>query len=100
MSRTGSAFGAQARFARERVSGLEREARTFTRVGDAGSPVTFRFCARCGSTVWWEIDALPGFVAVALGAFAEPSFAQPTVSVYEARRHPWVTIEGAVEHLD
>ena len=98
--RTGSAFGAQARFARERVSGLEREASTFTRVGDAGSHITFRFCARCGSTVWWEIDALPGFVAVALGAFAEPSFAQPTVSVYEDRRHPWVTIDGAVEHLD
>lgn len=99
--RTGSAFGAQARFARESVSGLEREASTFTRVGDAGGHVTFRFCARCGSTVWWEIDALPGFVAVALGAFAEPSFApQPTVSVYEERRHPWVTIDGAVEHLD
>lgn len=98
--RTGSAFGAQARFPRERVAGLEREARTFTRLGDAGGRVTFRFCARCGTTVWWEIDALPGFVAVALGAFADPTFAQPTVSIYEARQHAWVSLAEPIEHHD
>lgn len=97
--RTGSAFGAQARFAREQVSGLDGPARTFTRIGDAGSRVTHRFCAQCGSTVWWEIDALPGFVAVALGALADPSLA-PTISIYEERRFAWVGIEGDVEHLE
>jgi hypothetical protein len=42
------------------------------------------------------------FIAVALGAFADPSFPAPKVSVYDTRRHAWVTkLEGeGVEHWD
>lgn len=96
--RTGSAFGVQARFAREAVA-LHGDARTYTRVADSGNSVTFHFCPSCGSTVWWELEALPGFVGVAVGAFADPAFPGPTVSIYEARRHTWVEVSG-VEHLD
>ena len=98
--RTGSAFGVQARFARERVSIDGRDAQ-WTRVGDSGGRATFHFCPLCGSTVFWEIDRLDGFVAVAVGAFADPSFPPPTVSIYETRQHPWSRMPGlAVEHLD
>lgn len=96
--RTGSAFGVQARFARADVT-FHGEARAYTRVADSGTGVTFHFCGSCGSTVWWELGALPGFVAVAVGAFADPAFPGPTVSIYEARSHSWSTI-GGVEHLD
>jgi hypothetical protein len=30
-----------------------------------------------------------GFVSVAVGAFADPGFPPPLVSVYEERQHPW-----------
>lgn len=86
--RTGSAFGYQARFPREQVTffGAGTE---FVRTGDSGGRATFRFCPTCGSTVFWEADAIPGFVTVAVGAFADPGFMAPKVSVYESRRHAW-----------
>ncbi len=98
--RTGSVFGVQARFASEQIR-VEGRASAYTRVADSGNRVTFRFCPDCGSTLCWELEALPGFVAVAVGAFADPGFPAPRVEVYEARRHPWVDMPAlAVEHFD
>ena len=31
-------------------------------------------------------------VSVAVGAFADPGFPPPKVSVYDSRRHPWVRL--------
>ena len=59
-------------------------------VGDEGGQARFRFCPECGSTVYWDNSGGEGLVAVAVGAFADPGFPPPTVSVYGARRHPWV----------
>jgi hypothetical protein len=51
--------------------------------------------------VYWTIDKLPGFTLVAVGAFADPTFAAPTVSVYGARRHPWSAMPALhAEELD
>ena len=86
--RTGSVFGTQARFPREAVT-IEGHATQWTRLGDSGEPATFNFCPVCGSTVYWDLTGGSGFVAVAVGAFADPSFPPPRVSVYEERRHPW-----------
>ena len=86
--RTGSAFGVQARYPKQQVS-VRGESAVFERTGDGGGLASFHFCPRCGSTVYWELDGLAGFVAVAVGAFADPSFPAPQVSIYEARRHAW-----------
>lgn len=99
--RTGSAFGVQARFAREQVVSTEGRASEWTRTGDAGGRATFRFCPTCGATVWWTLDALEGFVAVAVGAFADPTFPPPKIAVYEARRHAWAVMSGLeLDHFD
>ena len=37
---------------------------------------------------------------VALGAFADPYFATPTVSVWEERQHEWVEIASEMEHYE
>lgn len=97
--RTGSPFGQQARWPAENVK-IEGLATTFVRMGDAGSTITFRFCSLCGSTVYYDIDAMPGVIAVPVGAFADPSFPAPTFSVYEARAHGWVKVPEAIEHMD
>jgi hypothetical protein len=97
--RTGSAFGVQARWPAERVR-VEGRASEWVRIGDEGSEITFRFCPTCGATVYYDLDAMPGSVAVAVGAFADPSFPAPTFSVYEARKHAWLTLPDGVEHMD
>ena len=98
--RTGSAFGVQARFAREQVTFFGAAAE-FVRTGDSGGRATFRFCPTCGSTVYWELDGVPDVVAVAVGAFADPAFMAPKVSVYEVRRHAWALAPDLdIEHID
>ncbi len=97
--RTGSVFGAQARFAADAVA-IEGQGREYVRVGESGHAARFQFCAECGATVFWQSDALPGFITVAVGAFADPDFPPPHVSVYEERRHAWLCLPDGMEHLD
>jgi hypothetical protein len=87
--RTGSVFGAQARFALEAVA-VKGHSTAFARTADSGEVLTFHFCPVCGSTVHYTNSGLPGFVGIPVGAFADPQFAQPTFSVYERSMHAWV----------
>jgi hypothetical protein len=96
--RTGSVFGAQARFAAGAVS-VQGLSRTFVRVGDEGSRCSFQFCPECGATLLYTAEGLEGFVAIPVGAFADPTFPGPAVSVYEERMHPWVAMPADIEHL-
>ena len=96
--RTGSVFGAQARF-RTSATEIKGESREYVRVGDEGNRVAFHFCPHCGSTVYWGFKGHEEFVVVAVGAFAEPGFPAPTVSVYEIRKHAWVGTPAQIEHL-
>lgn len=95
--RTGSAFGYQARFplAQVRVSGVST---AFERVGDEGSKATFHFCPKCGATLYYLNEGLDDTLAIPVGAFADPQFPAPKVSVYEERMHAWVKVPDA-EHL-
>jgi hypothetical protein len=96
--RSGSAFAAQARWPHEQAQ-ISGEFREWVRISDAGNKATFRFCPTCGSTVYYEISAMPDAIAVAVGAFADPNFPPPLYSVYEDRQHAWVKVETD-EHYD
>ena len=91
--RTGSVFAVQARFPRDAVM-IEGRWSQWARQGDSGGSATFHFCPVCGSTVYWEMTGVPNFIAVAVGAFADPAFPPPRVSVYEERQHPWTLAIG------
>jgi hypothetical protein len=98
--RSGSVFAAQARWRNDRIV-LAGESRTYARTGDSGGRAVFHFCPECGSTVYYRMVDIPDVVAVAVGAFADPAFPAPRVSVYEERKHAWVTVPGDdVEHYD
>jgi hypothetical protein len=97
--RTGSTFGAQARFPRDKVR-TEGRSTQYVRTADSGNRITFHFCPECGATVYYVLGNAPEVIAVPVGAFADPSFPAPRVSVYEARRHPWTGLPRDVEHFD
>jgi hypothetical protein len=97
--RTGSTYGVQARFPREKVT-IEGRSTEYLRIGDEGGRATFHFCPECGATVYYYIDDLPDVIAIPVGAFADPAFPAPRVSVYEARKHAWVGIPADAEHID
>ena len=91
-------FGAQARFPKDAVS-FSGTSTEFVRTGDEGTKATFRFCPHCGTTVYYTMSAVEDAVAIPVGAFADPSFPAPTISVYEERMHGWVQMPGGIEHM-
>jgi len=98
--RTGSPFSLQARWpiARVKIVGTASE---YVRTGDEGTKATFRFCATCGTTIYFTNEGMPDMIAVPVGAFCDPTFPPPQFSVYSSRRHPWIAITGiAIEELE
>jgi len=89
--RTGSTFAQLAAFdAPFEVIGRASE---YLRTGDAGATFRFRFCPVCGTNLFHtEEGENERSVGVAVGAFADPSFPAPQVSIYDSRRHPWVRL--------
>jgi len=96
--RTGSPFAQQARFRCADVT-VSGSASVYTLAGDSGAQARFHFCPRCGATVYYEADALPGLISIPVGAFADPGFPAPTVSVYEERMHGWVVPPPGAERI-
>jgi hypothetical protein len=97
--RTGSVFGVQARFPLGRVFIAGRHT-DYLRVADHGEDRRYHFCPECGATVFYTTASAPELVAVPVGAFADPSFPPPTISVYESRKHPWVGLPDGIAHED
>ena len=89
--RTGAVLSNQARFRREQIT-FAGKSTAWTRKAESGNALTFHFCPTCGATVYWEGEGFPGYVAIAIGTFADPSFPPPTIAVWEESRHPWVTL--------
>ena len=98
--RTGAVISNQARFRREQVT-FAGNATTWMRTAESGNAITFHFCPTCGSTVYWEGEGFPRYVAVAIGNFADPNFPAPTIAVWEELRHPWILLpaESAAQAL-
>lgn len=97
--RTGSVFGVQARFPKNEID-VQGKSSSFTRSGDSGKNISFRFCPRCGSTVYFTLENLPDVIAIPVGAFADPDFPEPEISFYESSRHAWVTLPNGAERFD
>src|ERR1700745_1920730 len=96
--RTGSVFAALASFkAPFRFSGTATE---YVRTGDQGARFIFRFCPVCGTTVFHTEEGYDDSVSVAVGAFADPGFPAPQVSVYDCRRPPWVQLPLGTRAFD
>ena len=96
--RTGSVFGAQARFQRSKVR-IKGAGKDFVRIGDEGTKATFTFCPDCGATVYYVMAGHDEAIAIPVGAFADPNFPPPSFSVYEERMHGWVAMPEDIEHM-
>jgi hypothetical protein len=59
-----------------------------------------RATVRGGATVFYQNDRHPDVYAIPVGAFADPGFPAPERSVWEERRHAWVTMPDGIEHID
>jgi hypothetical protein len=90
--RTGSAFSVAVFYQRDMLKVQRGATNSFERASARGFAVKFHFCIRCGSNIYWEPRRTPELVGVALGAFADPNFPQPTQSVWTKDKHVWLVI--------
>ena len=95
--RTGSVFASQARFPRDTVT-ISGQGTEYVRLGDEGGRITFTFCPICGATVFYVSEGPDDLIAIPVGAVADPTFPPPVFSVYEERKHGWVTMPEDMEH--
>ncbi|HKQ16285.1 MAG TPA: GFA family protein [Steroidobacteraceae bacterium] len=70
------------------------------RVGDQGAKFLFRFCPVCGTIVFHTEVGYDKSVSVAVGAFADPQFPAPGVSVYDCRRQSWVHLPEGITKFE
>ncbi|QDP19311.1 GFA family protein [Sphingomonas xanthus] len=97
--RSGSAFAAQVRFADTQVT-IEGQSKAFQLASDSGNSATFHFCPDCGTEVFYVNNGkFDEQVAIPLWTFADPHAFAPAFSVWEVRKHGWVTVSAA-EHRD
>lgn len=97
--RTGSVFGVQARFIKQDVI-LDGDVVSYTRISDDGNEVRYEFCPACGTTMRLALSAAPEIIVIPIGLFGDKEFHNPTVSVYEERKHGWVSFECTMEHIN
>jgi hypothetical protein len=96
--RTGSMHGFNAYFRKDQVR-IAGESSRFTREAQDGRRLTNHFCPRCGTTAYWEADAFPGVLGVAVGIFGEQRFPAPQYSVWDERMHHWVRLPESIPHF-
>ncbi len=71
--RTGSSYGYQSRFPAQSVT-ISGQSKQFIRHSDEDAEIP-------------------------VGAFADPAFPRPQVSVWEERKHGWVVVPDEAEHI-
>lgn len=93
--RTSSAFNLGAWFDKINVK-ISGPTKTYSRVEHDGVETTYYFCRNCGTSMYWDMPDNVEAMAVAVGAFADPDFPQPTVSFYERNRFSWVKVPETI----
>ena len=96
--RSGAPLTSNAYFRKADVQ-LEGKYNAYSRTTSSGRTAHNYFCPNCGTTVCWMLDIRPDYYGVAIGAFNDPRFAAPTVSVWESSKYGWVSLPPGIEHF-
>jgi len=87
--RTGNVFQVSAWFFEDQIVSRTGKPRVFN-ASENSVGVDYTFCERCGSTVYWPINPIPGIYGVAVGCFADEEFPAPNFELNQKYRHPWI----------
>lgn len=91
--RTGSAFGMSTYFERSAVVQTTGETKVYAFHHAAQDHRQERhFCVNCGTTLFWFLSSAPESIGIAGGCFAEEPLPEPSFTVTDAKRWPWVTL--------
>ena len=90
--RTGSAFGFSVVVESADVTEFTGQTATFARSGESGRFVHYEFCPRCGTTLRWHVEILPGRQVFAGGTFDDAYQFDVAGEMYTDKALPWSRI--------
>ncbi|HJQ56702.1 MAG TPA: GFA family protein [Vineibacter sp.] len=103
--RTGSAFGVEAVFRIEAVAVTGETLRTYRHRSDlSGRWLDQEFCSRCGASIGFTLEAVPGVRTIAAGTFDDPTWldaGKRTVRhVFLRSARTWSRVPDGVERYE
>ena len=91
--RTGSAFGISVYFDKTQVLAQRGDTAVYAFDHAAQSHHQRRhFCPACGTTLFWYVSALPAWIGVAGGCFADGGLPEPGFSVTHQKIESWLSL--------
>ena len=96
--RTGSVVGVGAYYPADRVV-VSGESESWERDAASGKKLRQNFCPGFGSTVYFTADLKPGFIGIAVDAFADKGVPKSMRSVWEQSRHEWLGLPEHISHF-
>lgn len=97
--RSGSVVSVSSRWTEAQIIARTGALTRFARTGNSGGRVETGFCARCGSTLTTELDAMPGMLGIPVGAFADAHFPAPQVFAWCEHKPNWFVVPEDVPQL-
>ena len=97
--RTGGLIHCGAYFRADRVR-IEGVSRVYSRTAESGFEMHFHFCPDCGSNVYWMAGRFPRHYGIAVGAFTDPDFPEPSFSVWQDSMHRWMALPDRIQQFD
>jgi hypothetical protein len=79
---------------------IEGVGRIYSRSADSGFEMHFHFCPDCGSNVYWMASLFPHHYGIAVGAFADADFPEPSFSVWQESKHRWLVLPDRIEQFE
>ena len=71
-----------------------------TVTGDSGSAVHRWFCRNCGSGIYLESEADPGYVFIKVGSLNDANWVTPEMHIYTATKQPWINISDGLPQYE
>lgn len=97
---TGSAFGLSMIVARESVSLLRGEPRSFRVTLEDGLTRQGRFCGECATRLWGEPPKYPQVFVLRPGTLDDTTWLRPVAHIWTRSAQPWLTIPPDALHFD
>ena len=73
---------------------------TYTVTGESGKQVHRRSCSKCGSALFLECEADPGYMFIKAGALDDASWVRPEMHIFASCKQPWVKLDDGLPQFE
>lgn len=73
---------------------------SYDSTADSGNVLTRHFCPTCGGRLFLYVNARPGMIVMAAGAFDDSSWFEPEIVLYTKSRPHWDLTTDAVPNFE